>query len=349
LGQSKPVRQNIAKVSEEERIRLRDAILKLNSKFYPGSRDDFRPRDPGPYTPAGHVSYWFKQDEIHQATHVHGGPAFLSWHRELCNRFEHDLQAVDPSVALHYWDWTTDPRASPNGNGGTTNLFSVGPDGFMGTANGIAGEPLDSLYIGTSIGSRDVTGNAADPPEEISRFVNFGAPGAPNILSDIDIIRVGNTLPRERQFPRFRTVLEGEHGDAHNYFGDHPTKIGKWSTIKDGHTAFRDPFVFLLHSNVDRLFASWQLIEGEEWRLDPDLIYGIESNTQADGDVVGILTPLEPWAGIGAPGIEEEVLPARPWHKPENEQNRPENQKNSRHPYIVSEPPQYDGYVHLGP
>jgi hypothetical protein len=34
----------------------------------------------------------------------------------------------------------------------------------MGSANGIAGSPLESLYSGTFAGSRDETGNAADPP-----------------------------------------------------------------------------------------------------------------------------------------------------------------------------------------
>ena len=44
-------------------------------------------------SPAGGVSYWFKQDEIHELMHVHAFPpwrgiAFLTWHRELCNRLE---------------------------------------------------------------------------------------------------------------------------------------------------------------------------------------------------------------------------------------------------------------------
>ena len=73
------IRRNIATVSQQERDRFRDAIIALNNnKRFPGARTDF---------PAGGVSYWFKQDEIHQATHVHGTPAFLAWHRELCNRF----------------------------------------------------------------------------------------------------------------------------------------------------------------------------------------------------------------------------------------------------------------------
>jgi hypothetical protein len=87
------VRRNVAKVSQAERDKLRDAIVALDGTLYPDG-----------------VSFWDKQDAIHQATHVHGGPAFVPWHRELCNRFESLLQQIDPTVSLHYWDWTTDPR-----------------------------------------------------------------------------------------------------------------------------------------------------------------------------------------------------------------------------------------------
>lgn len=56
---------------------LKNAFVALNIEkrfHFPGNRYD-KPFVCG-------VSYWFKQDEIHQATHVHGGPAFLSWHME---------------------------------------------------------------------------------------------------------------------------------------------------------------------------------------------------------------------------------------------------------------------------
>ena len=88
------IRRDLATVSKEERDLLRDAILQLNKVFYSpaGSRADF---------PAGHVSYWFKQDEIHQSSHVHGCPAFLPWHRDLCNRFEALLRTIDPRLSLH--------------------------------------------------------------------------------------------------------------------------------------------------------------------------------------------------------------------------------------------------------
>ena len=60
------------------------------------------------------------------------------------------------------------------------------------------------------------------------------------------------------------------------------------------HGAFEDPFVFLLHSNVDRLFAMWQAEAGESWRLDESQVYGDQSNTN---DSEGILQTFQPWDG----------------------------------------------------
>ena len=70
------IRRNIAKIPKAERDKFRDAVLHLNaSKFFPDG-----------------VSFWDKQDKIHEATHVHDGLSFLLWHRELCNRFEEMLR-----------------------------------------------------------------------------------------------------------------------------------------------------------------------------------------------------------------------------------------------------------------
>ena len=94
-----PVRRNVAHVGADERRRLRDAILELNHRSYP--------QGAGPPDP---VTMWFKQDEVHQATHVHKQASFLAWHRVLVNEFEAKLQEIDPALALHYWDWTAHPR-----------------------------------------------------------------------------------------------------------------------------------------------------------------------------------------------------------------------------------------------
>jgi hypothetical protein len=325
------IRRNIASVSSEEREHFRDALIKLNldPRFcFPGSRSEF---------PAGGVSYWFKQDEIHQATHVHGSPAFLPWHRELCNRLEAMLREADPLVSLHYWDWNTDPNT----------LFTAD---FMGNAKGEAGKPwrgakfyipeldgdnyrddkvhsLNKPTTDPATWSYKLHANPADPPKSLTRNKKDGAP------------RVGQTTstpsgpvywPTDAQlvgaatFQGFNDLMQGTemgtsnngaHGLAHGYIG---------GNITDAHMAFRDPFVFLLHANVDRLWAMWQMAPGNPKRLDPEHAYG------TFGSDPSITKPLQPWAGW-------KVWPTRPWYNPENQQV----EKNCMHLSVVL-PPRYD-------
>ncbi len=288
------IRRNVAHVSQAERDKLINAIVQADmTKLFPDG-----------------VSYWDKQDQIHQATHVHGGPSFLSWHRELVNRFEALLQEVDSTVALHYWDWTTDPRNSPDGQGGFVDLFT---SSNFGSSSGRADVPFDSLdNAGVFAGSRDQTGDPADPPQEITRNVS---PGNPPAQSDNAIITSADMLPQAQQWTQLRQVIEQSpnHNSIHPYIG---------GTIGSAHSAFEDPFVFLLHANADRLWAMWQTVPGNEWRLDPDQTYADETSDPV------ILENLEPWAG--GSGL-------RPWAPPENQQVI----KNSRHPTVVK-PPCYD-------
>src|SRR3954463_4265323 len=199
------IRRNVATISQEERDLLRDAIIELQPRHYPGGRNDV----PLP----GGVSFWFKQDEIHQATHVHGGPAFLPWHRELCNRFEMLLREVDPLVSLHYWDWNTDPSHIDVEKDNFINLFTKD---FMGSDNGPAGEPWLSArfydpkanpYRGDH--SFDLAhNNPFYPPRILTREKTDCAPRFSH--SDNDIIE-----PDE--FPEMRIRLERNHNKPHKY------------------------------------------------------------------------------------------------------------------------------------
>ncbi|MFD4420856.1 tyrosinase family protein [Agromyces sp. NPDC058484] len=294
-----PVRRNAATVTQEERDRLRDAIIELDRRWPGADRS---------------TSWWKMQHEIHRRTHVHGGPAFLPWHRNLINRFEGLLQEVDPGIALHYWDWQTDPRRSPDGRGGFVNLFN---SEFMGSSNGGLFPPFHNL-----IGAGVVRAVAAGAPQ------NFSIAGRQLGLDPDDATVAAET------FPEMRIQVEGNHGEAHAYIG---------GTIGAGHPSFMDPFVFLLHSNVDRLFASWQLRargDSRQWlsRLRPDEVYGDERDTvdslveDPDGSGMvtsaGISVTMKPWDG--STGLE-------PWA------SQPESM-TSLDPSIVR-PPLYDQYT----
>ena len=265
---AKPVRRNIAHLTDAERTKYINAVAQADQRFWSG----------------GVVSYWDFQDLSHQTTHVHGGPKFLLWHRELCNRYEALLQQIDPDVALHYWDWTTDPRSSPNGSGGTTNLSL---DTFMGTMNGNVAGVLAPLHNGSVFaGSREDTGQPQDPPQTLLRSM---APGSGTTTTDATILASGNALPQPQQWNAFRNQLETVHGNVHVRFG--PGNIGD----PTGHKAFNDPMVFLLHANVDRLYAMWQCEPGQEWRLDVAQVYGNDAATTGED---GLSTnTLAPWDG----------------------------------------------------
>ena len=149
-----PIRRNLAHISQAERNSLIKAIVELDTtKLFSDG-----------------VSYWDKQDQIHQVTHIHHGTSFLPWHRELLNRFEAMLQEVAPTVALHYWDWTTDPRNTPDGKGGFVDLFNK--DNF-GSSNGIAGEPFHTVVAPVGPGNPRNSEAAIIPLEDGSLLLGW--------------------------------------------------------------------------------------------------------------------------------------------------------------------------------
>jgi Common central domain of tyrosinase len=300
------IRRNIATITQEERNRLVAAFRKLDDQNDPNMRY------------ADGETFWDKQEDVHKAAHtggqdVHGGPAFLAWHRELCNRLEALLRKVDPQLSLHYWDWTTDPLSTPDGAGGTLNLFT---HSFMGNDGS---EGINRI-------SADGGGDAGIPFQDFETTEGGGhqfiwrdvARGLPLVASDHDIITAGDGLPQNQQFTQFDNVLQA----AHNYI--HSLYIR--GTIGDAHFSFHDPFVFLLHSNVDRLWAMWQRTPGQSWRLNPNTTYG-----QAGG-AASINATLGPWDG------SENLFP---WTMAGGQIQS----KTSKDPSVVL-PPSYDTVPH---
>ena len=113
-------------------------------------------------------------------------------------------------------------------------------------------------------------------------------------------------------FQRMRALLERKRAEAYEAY------VG--GTLAHARMSFRDPFVFPLHANVDRLFAMWQAQSGQGWRLDPAQVYG------SDSGLMGSLF-IEPWPSRPA---------ARPWS---DESSQPP--KSYAHASVVA-PPCYD-------
>lgn len=345
------IRRNIKSVEPAERAMLRDAIIEMHHRYYPGSTSD---------TPPGHVSWWFKQDEIHQSTHVHNGPEFLPWHRELINRFEDLLRQINPQLSLHYWDFRDDPRNMPDGNigGGAVGLVQLFDDPanpFMGSSSGSAGDPWLSQGFydpaaGTSghpparISGDDLDHNPYDPPTDIPRTrAPFVVGSAPSPMPNVANLEA--SILAKPDFPSMRQALEQLHNSAHVYFAN-----------VSPHLAFRDPFVYLLHSNIDRIYSMWQTDPTDPAypaRLQPNTVYGSESTgdflvndeEHAAQQIQNMTHNVEPWstganifrdldAGGNVINVQFNI---RPWSAPDNQ-----GEPHDYHDISVVTPPCYD-------
>lgn len=194
---------------------------------------------------------------------AHGAPAFLPWHRAYLLDLERELQAIDPSVALPYWRFD---QPAPN----IFNLDFFGVSDQLGSVQFSAGNPLRFWRT--------------DGVQGINRRPFFNTSGAPPGLRNET-----QTLALGSQYPAFRTMEGNPHGSAHTSFG------GSISSVP---TAARDPLFFLLHCNVDRLWAKWQRQFG---RFNPAQAASYDSNP---GNPIGHNLPdtMWPWNGItGAP------------------------------------------------
>lgn len=193
------------------------------------------------------------------AAQAHGAPAFLPWHRAYLLDLERELQAIDASVSLPYWRFD-----QPAPNIFTPEFF--GASDALGTVRFSPTNPLQFWRT--------------DGVQGINRRPFFDVTTAPaGLRTETQTLALGN------QYRLFR-ILEGNpHGSAHVSFG------GSISSVP---TAARDPLFFLLHCNVDRLWAKWQRQFG---RFNSAQAASYDSNP---GNPLGHNLPdtMWPWNGV---------------------------------------------------
>ena len=163
---------------------------------------------------------------------AHRAPGFLPWHRAYLLDLERELQAIDPSVALPYWRFD---QPAPN----LFTLDFVGVSGANGTVQFSNNNPLQFW----------TTDNVQGVNRRPLNNWNPATQRAPIVITEAKTLALGV------QYPAFRTMEGNPHGRTHLSFG------GSISSIS---TAAKDPLFFLLHCNVDRLWAKWQR---QRWSL----------------------------------------------------------------------------------
>lgn len=197
---------------------------------------------------------------------AHGAAGFLPWHRTYLLDLERELQAIDPSVTLPYWRFD---QAAPN-------VFTpefIGVSTILGNVQFSNANPLQFWK----------TDNIQGVTRRPLNNWNPGAQPAPGVATETQTLALGSL------YADFRSMEGNPHGSAHVSFG------GFISSIP---SAARDPLFFLLHCNVDRLWAKWQRRFG---RFDTAKTASYDSNP---GNPVGhnLTDTMWPWNGITGGG-----------------------------------------------
>jgi tyrosinase len=226
------------------------------------------------------------------AAHEHGG--FLPWHREYLSRFEQALQSVNPNVTLPYWDWS-DPRSvgvifDPNflGTNGTgSTLIIEYPDGRPTIR--LDGGPVVSGNFSEADGWTIVPdlhsniGTAETLGTSLVRYLpDPNAPagfGFPLDQAQTDRIVQSPDYATLRRFVEGEITINADgtqseclnipcnHNLVHGLVGgsvanpnpnETERQILTFGTLSNTPGSPNDPAFWLLHSNVDRLWAEWQ-------------------------------------------------------------------------------------------
>lgn len=230
------------------------------------------------------TNYYDVYVETHFANiaEVHGTPMFLPWHRLFLMDFELRIQTVlnDDTFALPYWDWAGD-AANPAGPN------SIWVENMMGEgANPIENGPFANSTLWPTV-------PYSDPR------ISFG-----NTLERDLIIRQGMTsyptnagldlLFNNTSYDAFRLAIEdGPHGFMHVWVG------GQMAVVE---CSPNDPTFFLHHSNIDRLWASFDNL-GYDYQPSSKLFpnFNGDSATPPTFDQIGAATVDQ--ASVAVPTI----------------------------------------------
>jgi tyrosinase len=197
----------------------------------------------------------------------HRGPQFLPWHRSYLLDLEREMQAVDTSVSLHYWRF--DQPAS-----------TIFRSDFMGLTNRL---PTAGRYV-VFDAAHPFNGWITDGDVGIERVSRFdtateaasGSPGFP-------VATQNQTLQYGDAYGQFLEMEGTPHGAAHVSF------LGWIGSIQ---TAVKDPLFFMLHSNIDRLWALWQWYFRRFDSAQPDAYVPQNIDGRRVGDT------MWPWNGV---------------------------------------------------
>jgi len=167
--------------------------------------------------------------------YAHGAPGFFVWHRYFLFQFEEALRALGPQyrcLTLPYW-----PFEMEAGNEGTGDVHK-----YFGGPNDYNSNSLCVTF--GSLRNWRVTADQTCLRRTWDSSYSF--------IGEARIVDLITSYPSYGLTGGFRSQIEGApHAGVHNYVGGGGGHMGTMNSNAD-------PFFYLLHANIDRLFAIWE-------------------------------------------------------------------------------------------
>jgi tyrosinase len=267
------LRKNQANMTADEKKAFVNAVLALKNKT-PSRLDPKTPSRYDDYVQI-HMNAMMAeptQNDDNILGWAHKGPAILPWHRYFIRQFELDLQTIDPSVTLPYWDWTID-------NSPTSSIWN--PDFMGGNGRPSDDRVMDGQFAfdagNWKLNFLDMS--IADDPEgpdlkrhlapKDSRGQVIPLPTLEQVTNALIVVPyyvapwrafVDMKVYEGPVQPSFCNYLEGWYGDGRIHNNVHGWVGGSMDRM----TSPNDPVFFLHHCNIDRLWALWQQLHPTE-------------------------------------------------------------------------------------
>ncbi|KAJ3100202.1 hypothetical protein HDU97_002434 [Phlyctochytrium planicorne] len=186
---------------------------------------------------SGRANRYIDLVAIHSAAagYIHMTPLFLPWHRAFLRLYENLLRKIDPTVSLPYWDWSSD---SPNPMKSSTISQVIGS---ATTALGTRGTATSGYCLRDGIAANWKSSEGGCVTRSYAS--DFTSP------SQID---VAIAVQRDPTFEAFAGDLEYFHNLMHGQIGG-DNGMMSWTNLSPNDNIF-----FFHHTNVDRLWYSWQ-------------------------------------------------------------------------------------------
>jgi len=168
---------------------------------------------------------------------AHGNGYFLSWHRAYLRQFEIELQKIDESICLPYWNWSLDSQAPEACSVFTNDYYGGNGDSQSGCVTTGAFAGWKPYY---------------PEPHCLKRKYAYGD----NLGSYQSIEGMNKLVTSASKYEDFGQTIENNgHGHVHVSIG---------GDMEEMHSP-NDPLFWLHHGYIDYTWAIWQAKKGTDF------------------------------------------------------------------------------------